>query len=199
MNTLYAAPARNLSTILVLACVIFCFGHPASAAHETSRLTKGDIRDFLQAMSDMSTGNNSDLSSSNGEAQRFMDRHLHKHVRMKSTITYMIPGAPPQQNEMTLDKGQFIQSLAAGAKTLKDYESDVDIGDIRLSKDGRKATVESTSSEQGYMNVPDESGDIQEVPIEGRSECTQMIVLDDKDIMQLYNAKCLTTIQIEGF
>ena len=188
------AMAQKLSTSLLLAVFTAGLAQSALAAHETNRLNKMGIRDFLQDMSDKSAG-----ESDQAQTQQFLNRHLHDNARFKSTITYNMPGHPPQQTEMKLDKKQFLESVAAGAQTLQEYESEIDIKAIKISKDGRKATVETIGSESGYMSVPDESGAVQQVPIEGQSACLQIVMIDKNDIMQLYNARCETQINFERY
>jgi len=188
------AMRQKLSTTLLITALTLGITQSALAAHETDRLNKMGIRDFLQDMSAKSAG-----QSDQAQTQQFLNRHLHDNARFKSTITYNMPGHPPQQTEMKLDKKQFLESVAAGAQTLQEYESEIDIKAIKISKDGRKATVETIGSESGYMSVSGESGAAEQVPIEGQSACLQIVMIDKNDIMQLYNARCQTQINFERY
>ena len=195
MTYKFAAMAQKLSTSFLLAVfAAACLSASAIAAHETDRLDKKSIRDFLQDMSAKSAG-----QSNQAQTQQFLNRHLHENARFKSLITYNMPGHPPQQSEMKLDKEEFLESVATGAQTLQEYESEIDIKTIKISKDGRKATVETIGSESGYMSVPDESGEVQQIPLEGQSACLQIIMIDKQDVMQLYNAQCTTQINFERY
>lgn len=189
-----AAMARKLSTSLLCTVLTICLAQSALAAHETDRLSKMAIRDFLEDMSEKSA-----IQGNQAETLKFLNRHLHENARMISTITYSMPGHPPQQSQMKLDKDQFLESVRAGAQTMQDYESEIDIKTIQVSKDGRKATVETIGTESGYMNIPGKNGETQQVPIEGLSNCLQIIMIDKRDIIQLYNARCETSIDFNRY
>lgn len=187
--------AHKLSTTFFLAVfAATCLAQSALAAHETDHLSKMGIRDFLQDMSERSAGH-----GNQAETLQFLNRHLHEHARFNSVITYNMPGHPPQTSQMKLDKEDFLQSVSAGAQTMQDYESEIDIKTIQISKDGRKATVETIGTETGNMNVPGANGEMQQVPIEGLSTCLQIIMIDENDVMQLYNARCKTNIDFNRF
>lgn len=164
----------------------------ALAQHETMRLTDAQITAFIEEMSEMSSGKNLDYSASDIAA--FLEMHLHPEARFKSEMEYVVPGHPAQTKSMALNKAEFMDSVSAGAAALEGYENRVTIGSIKISKDKRKATVQTRGIENGSMQVADESGMIQSVPVEGLSDCQQIIMLNDDDIMQIYNANCKTTI-----
>ena len=188
------AMARKLSTSLLCTVLTICLAKSALAAHETDRLSKMAIRDFLEDMSEKSA-----IQGNQAETLKFLNRHLHENARLISTITYSMPGHPPQQSQMKLDKDQFLESVRAGAQTMQDYESEIDIKAIKVSKDGRKATVETIGHESGYMNIPGQNNEMQQVPIEGLSNCLQIIMIDKRNIIQLYNARCETSIDFNRY
>jgi len=74
-------------------------------------------------------------------------------------------------------------------------ENTVEVTSIDISKDQRKATVLTHGTEQGMMEV--QPG--QSVPIIGTSNCTQILMLSKNDILQMFNAKCETSIEFTGF
>ena len=168
----------------------------AQAQHRADTLNEDNITEFLQDISDQTSGNG--LESSPDSIKTFLQRHLHKNARFKSKMEYNIPGQPTQQKSMSLDKQQFINNTGAGSNALDGYESEVEIVDIRLSGDKTKATVKTNGFESGYIEVDDGNGYMAEVPMNGISSCTQIIMLNDNHVIQLYHANCETTINFEN-
>ena len=111
----------------------------------------------------------------------------------KSAIKYNVPGFPSQENSMSLDKDQFIDSVLSGQQALQDYESSIDIQSIKISRDKTKATVQTRSTENGVMPIPSESGSAEMIPVRGDSSCDQILMLEKK-IIQMYSANCTTEI-----
>ena len=177
----------------LLACFSLCFysgtGHAQS---KVDKLTKNNIENFVQTLTEMTSGNN--LESSSSQIIQFLESHLHPKARFKSALVFNVPGHPAQENSMALDKEDFINSLADGAKAVQSYESSVEVKNIRISKDKKKATLKTESREQGMMNVEGE-----QIPVEGNSSCDQIIMLSDDGIIQMYNANCKTVIEFQEF
>lgn len=94
--------AQKLSTSFLISIMAMCLAQSALAAYETKRLSQKAVRDFLQDMSERSAGQGDQAG-----IQQFLNRHLHEHARFKSMITYNMPGHPPQQSQMKLDKEGF--------------------------------------------------------------------------------------------
>ncbi len=177
--------------------MICLFALPAIAQERHDHLTEDNITDFIQRTTEISSGQNSDLSQS--EITAYLQAHLHKKVRFKSTMRYNIPGFPSKNSSMSLGKKEYIESLQQGANALSDYETNIEIQDIKFSTDKMKATVFTTSTESGTMpvNGAEGQGSI-DIPIDGESSCTQILTLK-KGIIQIYNATCTTTISFSGF
>lgn len=95
---------------------------------------------------------------------------------------------------MALDKEDFIESIQAGGQALSNYENNVQILEIKISSDKRKATVQTQGHETGTMNA-----DGQELPVQGNSNCHQIVMLSEKGIIQMYNANCETTISFQDY
>jgi hypothetical protein len=172
----------------------FCFCLlPAGYAHaeqKIARLSEDNIRAFIEETTAMTSGKN--LEKSPEEISAFLNKHLTKDAHFKSSMKYVIPGYPPQENSMSMEKEDFIASVQKGAESLADYESSVEIGTIKISRDGKKATIQTKSTESGIMPMAIE-GATQHVPVKGSSSCNQIIVLND-GVIQMYNANCATII-----
>lgn len=154
------------------------------------RLNKQSIEDFINKTTEI-TAHSSDLSSK--EIQDFLEKHLHKDGLFRSEIRYTIPGFPSQINTLSLDKRQFIEGVLSGYESLNEYDVDVDVKKVKISRDGKKANITTYSKEKGEMPVPDGNGRKEMIPVDGHSTCDQVIVLEDGGI-QMYSADCTTEI-----
>lgn len=169
----------------------------ACSAPAQAQLTEDAISEFIKITTDISSGH------ANGMDQRditeYLEDHLHEDARFKSTIEYNIPGFPPQKTSMTLKKKEYIGGIEKGAEALSDYQNEITIQTIKISKDGSRATVRTTGSETGTMPVALNAEDgIEYVPIEGASDCNQIIKLED-DRIQMYSAICSTKVNFQPF
>ena len=134
------------------------------------------------------------MSMSNDDVEEFLERHIHEDARFSSLIAYDIPGQGEQMSSMALGKADFIKQIEEGAEKLEDYYNEVEILDIKIAKDERKATVQTVGTETGRMRIPDGQGGFSEVPVEGQSTCHQIVTISDRHVVQLYNANCETRI-----
>ncbi|MGB4107260.1 MAG: hypothetical protein WBK55_05640 [Alphaproteobacteria bacterium] len=168
---------------------------PARALAE-EKLTEDNIRAFVEKTTVITSGKESAMSGE--EIAAYLDAHLHPDARFKSTMRYAIPGFDVQVKIMSVDKEDFIEGINHTASTMDNYESQIIISDIKISKDGRKATLKTKTHESGMMPVADETGK-DEVPVEGMSTCTQILMLSKEENIQMYNATCITDIQFDTF
>jgi hypothetical protein len=164
---------------------------PSTQAGNAKKLTERDVRDFIIKTTKITNGDNRRISQE--EVREYLGNHLHKEGFFKSIISYNIPGFPTQNNTLSLNKDQFTDSILNGQQTLEDYRTEVNVKNIRISKDGEKATVTTISREQGEMPVPGEGGDTELISVEGQSTCSQILLLNDEYI-QMYSANCRTDI-----
>ncbi len=172
-------------TILVsMACL------PAYGSSKVRKLDEGNVREFVLMTTKM-TSQAQDFHKS--DVQEYLNDHLHKKGFFKSEIKYTIPGFPSQSNTLSLNKEQFIDSILSGQQALQDYEAQTEVIDISISRDGKKATLSTTSIERGLMPVPSEDGQAEHSPVEGSSECGQILMLED-GLIQMYSATCKTDI-----
>lgn len=166
---------------------------PSHAQEQYTALTEENITDFIQRTTGMTSNMSTELSAH--VIISYLDEHLHRHARFKTTMKYNIPGMPEQSTVMSLDKKEFMESVESGAETVSEYRTEVAIENIQISRDKTKATVETSSYESGTMPVEIENS-TEHIPIEGQSNCTQILTLDSKKgIIQMYNANCTTVIR----
>lgn len=173
------------------ALTLFAGAAPCSAAEGIKKLTKTNIKAFIEQTTDITTKNNGGLSAEKIAA--YLDKHLDKKARFKSVMKYHIPGMPPQEASLALDKEEFMSSVQEGAKTIENYENLIEIKEIKVASNGKKAFVKTYSTEYTTLLVPVETGGTEEVPMEGTSECTQIISLH-RGVIQMYSANCVTII-----
>lgn len=170
---------------------------PVAADDEPAQLSEAEIRDFIQETNDVTNGGTSERPVEDIVA--FLNTHLHKDARFKSKMVYNIPGYPPKETELALNKQEFIDNVQSGAKTVQDYEHSITVKSVQISSDKRKATVLTNGREEGTMPVQDGNGGSQDVPITGYSTCHQIIMLSDQNVIQMFNANCNTEITFEDF
>lgn len=181
----------HFCVLCMLTSVTVLWSQNTHAQSKVDTLTDGNIRFFIEDISKITSGN---LGQSPERITTFLNRHLHKHARFKSTLKYNIPGFPPQATALALNKDEFIENIEAGSKALDNYQNDVRIVEIKISSDKRKATVFTEGYETGTMNAQGQA-----IPVQGNSNCHQIVMLSKKGVIQMYNANCETTISFQDF
>ena len=185
--------SKNLTLTMGLgALVFFAQGSACLAAENIKMLTKQNVKEFIEDTTDIATTNTQALSPE--KIQQYLDIHLDKKARFKSVMKYNMPGMPPQEANLSLDKDEFMKSVVQGAGAVDGYETLVEITDIKISSDGEKAFVKTQNTEYATMPVPTETGGVENVPMEGFSECMQILLLK-KGVIKMYNADCVTNIE----
>jgi len=178
---------HSYAVAAIIACLLVAYPRMGMAA---SILTESEITQFIEKTTDVINGHARDMSSD--DIERYLKKHLHKDARFSSGVKYKIPGFPDQSASVVLMKQDFIRNVQQGSQALDDYETDVSIDQIKISKDGSKATVRTTGYESGSMNV--QGAGI--IPVEGTSKCLQILMLT-KNTIQMYSANCETNIQFK--
>lgn len=168
--------------------LVYLLSLPAMAQHTHNTLNTENVTAFIEETTKLTGGNLGDRNMD--QAIDYLDRHLHEDSRFRSEMVYVIPGHPDQESALSLDKDEFMDSLKDGAEALDSFESDIEIVDIKLSSDKRKATVFTITTESGVMSVGGE-----QVPVDGYSDCRQILMLNSNDVLQMFNAKCETEIR----
>ncbi len=179
---------------LFCAALIALLTPTLAVAGKLNKLSESDIKSFIVETTKITSGQA--IYRSNDEIRNYLDRHLHKKGFFKSKIRYIVPGFPSQENTLSLDKEQFIESILSGQQALENYYSEVDVKKVRISKDKTKATVVTKSKESGVMPVPGEGGKAEKIPVEGKSTCDQILKLED-GVIQMYSATCETDINFQ--
>ncbi|MCE7887299.1 MAG: hypothetical protein DYH13_07340 [Alphaproteobacteria bacterium PRO2] len=185
--------ARSINFI---AGILLAMTIGTAQAQAVPQLTDENIRSFIEQTTTITSGKETDMDDE--QIGNYLDVHLHPDARFKSTMRYAIPGFDVQEKTMSVDKTDFIESIHQSGNTMDNYESQIEISDIKISKDGRKATLKTRTLESGMMPVADHI-EKEEVPVEGMSTCTQILMLSKEDVIQMYNATCVTDIQFKTF
>ena len=189
-------------THIRLLLLFFAFGFLAFLMPQTLRaqdthraLTKSNITDFIQRTSDITSGAMQDMSTE--DIVEYLENHLDQKARFKSLIKYNVPGHPPQETALSMNKTEFIESVKAGVQTVSEYETTIEVHSVKISKDKTKATVRTTGVEKGVMAMSANGTSSESIPIEGSSACTQTLSLNKDGVIQMYNANCETTISFQ--
>jgi len=183
--------------ILVLFLFVMALIASPSFAHakmKADKLDADNVKEFIEKTTAISNGEYGDLDTR--QVEKYLQNHLHDQARFISEMTYVIPGFPPQQSVLSLKKEEFMSHVEQSATSVEDYKNEIEIIDIALSKDKRTATVRTRGTERGAMQV--QEGALP-VSIEGTSKCTQILLLSEDDVIQMFNARCKTRINFTEF
>lgn len=162
------------------------------ADHSAKKLNAENIEKFVMDMSEKAK------KAKGGEDHSgFFNTHLHPAAFFLSEVKYNIPGFPSQQNELSMSKQQYIESASNKQSIVSDFEADVSVSNIKISRNKRNATLVVTTNENAYITVPNGRGS-ETVPVSGSSSCKQIIRINDDDILQVYSAKCTTDMSFES-
>lgn len=190
----YASRPCRRALRLLCAGALLLATSPAFAQDVVDSLTEDNVRSFIETTTAVMSG---DRQMSEDELLEYLQNHLDERGIFKSLIRYNVPGFPSQETTMSLDRQQYIDNVTAGQKSLENYTTQVTVGAIRISQDGRKAVVQTSSHEQGTMPVEQEKGKQEMVPVEGSSTCTQTLVLGSENHIRMYSADCKTDITFQ--
>lgn len=183
---------------LILCILTICmFGMPSGAFAAKKRLSEDSVTEFITKTSAIMSGHEESMSDK--DKIKYLDKHIEKDARFKSTMQYNMPGYPSQETAMSFGKDAFIDNIKEGADDVSNFQSEIEILDIALSKDRKKAVVKTRSLEAATMAVPMEDGTTESVPIEGDALCTQIITVSKKGDPQMFSATCMTTINFISY
>lgn len=161
-------------------------------AKKVKVLTEDSVREFIEESTALTNG---ESKKSIKDTVRFFETHLTKDARFKSVVQYILPGFPPQETALALNKKDFLQSLRDGEKSMEDHETFVDVKKVTVLSNGKQAVVETEGKETGVMLIPVDEFKTERVPVEGHTMCNQIIRLSKKGVIQIYNAVCSTQIE----
>ena len=156
-------------------------------------LTTDNVSAFIEDTSILTSNQNIDRDDAKIAA--YLDRHINKQARFRTSITYILPGLPDQEKVLALKKEDYIEHVKKGADSVEHYHSEIDIGDIKISKNKKTASVTTVTTESGIMQVPGDNGEMEEVSLDGTSECFQVLRLGKKGYIEMYSANCTTVMQ----
>lgn len=184
-----------LLTVFTFIFALFSAEHVAAQikSKKLKKLTVDNVTTFIEDTSILTSNQNIDRDDAKISA--YLDRHIDDKARFRTSITYVMPNLPGQEKVLSLKKEDYIEHVKQGADSVEHYHSEIEIGDINISKNKRAASVNTITTESGIMQVPGENGETQEVPIDGRSECFQVLKLAKKGHIQMYSANCTTIMQ----
>jgi len=195
----------------LLGLALLVFAMPAHAQNNNAQnnarpddyvtsLNEDNIRGFLKEVGDISTGQRADML--NDDVIDYFNNHMADRGKFKSTMRYEIPGFPTHDTEMKLDKEQYINTIVNGRHMMEDYQSTIDIQDLKISGNGKSATFTSVITEKGKMPFPKDPkkpNDVDIVPIEGKSKCDQRVIISYNNFIQMAGAACQTIISFDPF
>lgn len=185
---------------LVTAILIALPFHDARAEEKNDfvmSLTEENIVTFLEEVRTMAIGKNDYFSD--GEITAYFKKHLAHKGQFRSKTLYEIPGYPPSETELKVGKKEYIEQVLQGQGTIHDFETSIEIKEIKIAGTGKSATLTTTSIEKGKMPWPDGQGSDGLVSIEGRSDCKQKIIISLSHYIQMASAECDTTISFMPF
>lgn len=161
------------------------------------RLSDDNVREFIQDTTAITSVQN--VQDDAKAVNRYLDRHIDPDARFVTSISYIMPGMPEQEKSLSLSKDDYIEQVKQGAGSVEHYHSEITVDNVDISKDKETASVSTISSETGVMQVPQEDGSMQGVPIEGKSECFQVLKIGKKGYIQMYSANCKTVMEFKPY
>ena len=164
-----------------------------SVSEKLKKLTAENVSEFIEDVSILTSNQN--LDRDDAKIAEYLDRHISKKASFRTSITYMMPGLPDQEKVLTLKKDDYIEHIKKGADSVDHYHSEVEIGDVKISKSKKSASVTTVTTESGIMQIPGEEGEMEEVSLDGRSECFQVFRLGKKGFIEMHSANCTTIMQ----
>lgn len=182
---------KALFFAFMLASAIILLSKPVWADSVINRLTETNVSNFITDTTHITTDNSGGLSSS--KIKDYLDKHIEDKARFKSSIKYHIPGMPPQKAVISLSKAEFMDQVDEGTKKIEGYETVVEIEEIKIDSGGKKAFVKTTNTEYAMMPIPTDTGGVEEVPMEGVSNCRQILSLNS-GVIQMFSANCTTNV-----
>jgi hypothetical protein len=168
----------------------------SSHAQEVTQLTEDNVRAFIEKTTQITSGKETEMTQK--QIDIYLDVHLHSDASFKSLMRYAIPGFEVQEKILSVNKEDFMKGIHEASDTVSSYQSQIIIDEINISKDGKNAVVKTRTLESGMMPVVDEI-EKEEIPMEGVSSCTQVIMLSKKNVIQMFNANCVTEVHFNQF
>jgi hypothetical protein len=165
-----------------------------------TNLNKRNIEVFLATINDIATGKNAQMSDQ--DVVNFFQNHVAEDGVFESTMRYEIPGFPTQDILMILDKESYISSVVKGRYTMRDYNTEITISDLKVKRGKKWAEFTSKSEEKGKIPFPKDPkrpDDVELIHVTGTSECSQSMRISDNNFIQMVKADCNTVVSFDPF
>lgn len=189
---------RVLLTIIGVSVIgLSGYAHAQVKMKRFKKLSEDNVTAFIEDTTAITSVKN--VSRDDSKVNAYLKQHIDSKARFKTSITYILPGLPPQQKDLSLNKADYIDQVKQGAGSVEHYNSEIEITGIDISKDKKRASVNTVSTETGIMQVPQEDGTIEDVPIEGTSECFQVLKIGKKGYIQMFSANCKTRMEFQPY
>jgi hypothetical protein len=193
---------NRLWICLATAAVLFSgFLPPPAIAQDNeeyvSILTPDNIKAFLEKSERISMGRSQEMTTD--DIAEFFKHHLSDKGSFRSVTSFEMPGTPPTEAEMKYTKDEFIDNVLQGQGLIEDYQTSMEISNLELKNGGKAATLNTVSTETGRLPWPDGEGGQRILPIEGKSECKQKLVVSLSNYIQTADTDCKTRIKFSPF
>jgi len=165
-----------------------------AASGNVKKLDKKNITEFIMDTKAMTKTASGTLSE--GKITSYLNKHLSDDATFVTKIIFNIPNMPQQEMVLNLEKKDFIDTAKEGAQNIKGYDNITTITDIDISFWGKSAIVKTENIETGFMPVPTDPNNREDVAMESRSSCAQTLGVD-KGVIQVITAVCQTEITFQ--
>lgn len=168
-----------------------------------TRLDKGNVTAFIENVQRVVDGESGAMGAQ--DIADYFNNHIADDAQFESTMKYEMPGYPAQENAMNIGKTEYINGVLGGTGLMKRYEHNVQIKDIEINNGGRSAKVKMLILEKGEMPWPGEGSSdgkpapMEPMPVAGKSECEQTIVISLNNFIQMKSAACYTALSFDPF
>lgn len=170
-----------------------------AANYNTSKFSDKIVKNFIEETTEIiSKANN---TKNTDDVVPFLEDHINDDATFESKITYNMPNLPGQDQTLYLTKKDYISNIVQGVQNVDHQTSEIEVTDIDFSNNKRKATIKTQGTDEALMQMPDTSGyggGTQTVRVSGTSECTQELILNNSDVLQINKAVCTTVINFES-
>jgi hypothetical protein len=179
------------------------FSHPAQV------INHDNLEQFLNTLSNEVINPESFTAITDKEI--YLKRHIHDKIKYESDVTYIMPGMPASDTKVSFSKQEYIDSVINLQNVMQDYKSETFIGNKKISKNGKTATIRINIAESGIMTLPEQNNGQaldninndaslaagMELAFSGNTSCDQEIGLSEQNYLQIQKTKCVTEIRFK--
>jgi hypothetical protein len=150
------------------------------------RLNPENVAAFLQYTGNQSINPTQDFIN-------FMQDHIAKDAVFTANLRYHYPKDPSKEENITLDKDQYLAALSQSF--VKDQETSIDVSSVLIGDQGHSANAVIMTREKGTMQATDQNKELIELKIETITRCEQDMDLDKNHKITIQSAKCESDLQ----